>query len=443
MPAQRYDKVMEDKLERQKAELKKAKRLALTLLLLAALTFITTLFLPANFWVLGLKAIAEAAMVGAMADWFAVYALFRPVCLPFISKHTAIIPRNKQKIAANLGDFIQDKFLDTQSLLALIERHQPIHLLGHWLQKKENARLLGRYFLNILVTCIDLADDTRIQKLIRRAAHKAIDKADLSQSSAMLLEGMTKNNRHQVLLDTLIRQGLRILKRPRSRAFIAGQITHWLKTEHPRKAKLLPTEWLGEQSAEWVSDAVNRLLDDISHNEQHQLRRRFDTAVQHFIEQLRTSPQLQAKAESIKAYLKDDDAFNRYLSEIWGDVRLWVKKERAEENGRMQQRIAEATQWLGKTLLSDPALLESLNDHLAHAVRRMSPDFAAFITRHITETINGWDSKIFAEQIEFNIGKDLQFIRINGTLVGGMIGLILYLLSHLPEWINRGILLVS
>ena len=434
---------MEYKLERQKAELRKTKHLALTLLLLAALTFITTLFLPVNFWVLGLKAIAEAAMVGAMADWFAVYALFRPVYLPFIRKHTAIIPRNKEKIATNLGDFIQDKFLDTHSLLALIARHQPIDLLGHWLQKKENARLLGRYILNMLGTVIDLADDTRIQQLIRRAVHKAIDKADLSQSSAMLLEGMTKNNRHQVLLDALIRQGLRIVKKPRSRAFIARQITHWLNTEHPRKAKLLPTEWLGEQSAEWVSDAVNRLLDDISYNEQHQLRRRFDSAVQQFIGQLRRSPQLHAKAESIKAYLKEDDAFNRYLSEIWGDIRLWVKRECAEEDSRTQQRIAEATQWFGTTLLNDPALIASLNDHLSHAVRRMSPDFAAFIARHITDTINGWDSKLFTEQIEFNIGKDLQFIRINGTLVGGMIGLILYLLSQLPEWINRGVLLMS
>ena len=428
---------MKQKNELQKVELQRAKRLALSLLLLAAATFITTLFLPANFWVRGLKAISEAAMIGALADWFAVYALFRPVPIPFISKHTAIIPRNKEKIATNLGVFIQEKFLDTQSLIALIQRHQPVQLLGVWLNKPENSRQLGKYLLNIMGTFLELADDTRIQKLIRRGVHKAIDNIDLSQSGAILLESMTKNNRHQALLETMIEQLLGLLKKPSSRTFIAGQITRWLNTEHSRKAKLLPTEWLGEQSAEWVSDAVNRLLDDINHDKQHQIRQGFDRVVQRFIAELKTSPDMMAKADSIKRYLKDDEAFNRYIGELWGDLRRWLKTDSASDDSRVQQRIALAGQWFGETLLSDKALQTSLNEHLELAVRRMTPDFAAFITRHISDTVNSWDSKELADQIEFNIGKDLQFIRINGTLVGGMIGLILYLLSQLPEQITH------
>lgn len=205
-----------------------------------------------------------------------------------------------------------------------------------------------------------------------------------------------------------------------------------MNTEHPRKAKLLPTEWLGEQSAEWVSDAVNRLLDDINHDKQHQIRQGFDRAVQRFITELKTSPDLMAKADGIKRYLKDDEAFNRYLGELWGDLRSWLKTDCASDDSRVQQRIALAGQWFGETLLSDKALQASLNEHLELAVRRMTPDFAAFITRHISDTVNSWDSKELADQIEFNIGKDLQFIRINGTLVGGTIGLVLYLLSQLP-----------
>jgi len=434
---QRYDESMKQKNELQKVELQRAKRLALSLLLLAAATFITTLFLPANFWVRGLKAISEAAMIGALADWFAVYALFRPVPIPFISKHTAIIPRNKEKIATNLGVFIQEKFLDTQSLIALIQRHQPVQLLGVWLNKPVNARQLGKYLLNIMGTFLELADDTRIQKLIRRGVHKAIDNVDLSQSGAILLESMTKNNRHQALLETMIEQLLGLLKKPSSRTFIAGQITRWLNTEHPRKAKLLPTEWLGEQSAEWVSDAVNRLLDDINQDKQHQIRQGFDRVVQRFISELKTSPDMMAKADSIKRYLKDDEAFNRYIGELWGDLRSWLKTDSTSDDSRVQQRIALAGQWFGETLLSDKALQASLNEHLELAVRRMTPDFAAFITRHISDTVNSWDSKELADQIEFNIGKDLQFIRINGTLVGGTIGLILYLLSQLPELITH------
>lgn len=252
-------------------ELRRAKRLALSLLLIAAATFVVTLFLPPNFWVSGVKAIAEAAMVGALADWFAVVALFRRVPIPIISRHTAIIPRNKDRIGENLGQFVQEKFLDTQSLVALIRRHEPALLIGNWFSQPENARRVGQHLLQIMSGFLELTDDARIQRLLKRAVHRAIDKVDLSGTSALMLESMTKNDRHQVLLDTLIAQLIALLQRDKSRKFIAQQIVRWLESEHPLKAKILPTEWLGEHSAELVSDAVNSLLDDISRDRAHQI----------------------------------------------------------------------------------------------------------------------------------------------------------------------------
>lgn len=141
------------------AELKRAKRLALSLLLIAAATFVTTLFLPPSFWVLGIKAIAEAAMVGALADWFAVVALFRRIPIPFISRHTAIIPRNKDRIGENLGQFVQEKFLDTQSLIALIRRHEPALLIGNWFSQPDNASRVGQHLLQIMSGFLELTDD--------------------------------------------------------------------------------------------------------------------------------------------------------------------------------------------------------------------------------------------------------------------------------------------
>ena len=230
-------------------ELRRAKMLALSLLLIAAATFVVTLFLPPNFWVSGVKAIAEAAMVGALADWFAVVALFRRVPIPIISRHTAIIPRNKDRIGENLGQFVQEKFLDTQSLVALIRRHEPALLIGNWFSQPENARRVGQHLLQIMSGFLELTDDARIQRLLKRAVHRAIDKVDLSGTSALMLESMTKNDRHQVLLDTLIAQLIALLQRDKSRKFIAQQIVRWLESEHPLKAKILPTEWLGEHSA--------------------------------------------------------------------------------------------------------------------------------------------------------------------------------------------------
>ncbi|MGV7091908.1 DUF445 domain-containing protein [Siccibacter turicensis] len=416
-------------------ELKRAKRIALSLLLLAAATFITTLFLPPSLWVSGVKAIAEAAMVGALADWFAVVALFRRVPIPFIARHTAIIPRNKDRIGDNLGRFVQEKFLDTPSLIALIRRHEPAQMIGVWFSQPENARRVGQHLLQVIGGFLDLTDDSRIQQLLKRAVHKAIDKVDLTGTSALMLESMTKNNRHQVLLDALIANLTGLLQRESTRDFIARQIVHWLHTEHPRKSMVLPTEWLGEHSAEMVANAVNSLLEDITHDQRHQLRQAFDSATLSFIERLKTDPQMARKADDIKAYIKEDEAFNRYLSELWGDLRSWVKADMQSETSRIQQRIAEAGQWFGETLVADAALRTSFNEHLEQAARNVAPEFAAFLTRHISDTVKSWDAKDMSQQIELNIGKDLQFIRINGTLVGGTIGLVLFLLSQLPGWV--------
>ncbi|MDJ0022688.1 MULTISPECIES: DUF445 domain-containing protein [Pantoea] len=413
-------------------QLKRSKQLALALLLAAAATFIVTLFLPANFWVLGVKAIAEAAMVGALADWFAVVALFRRVPLPLIARHTAIIPRNKDRIGENLGRFVQEKFLDTDSLLALIRRNNPAQLLAQWLNAPGNADRVGRHLLQVMRGFLDLTDDARIQQFMRRAVHRALDKVDLTQSSAMILDSLTKNNRHQALLDAAIEQLLQLLHKPGTREFIALQIVRWLKREHPVKAKVLPTEWLGEHSATLVANAVDSILDEVARDQGHELRLGFNRAVQRLIDRLKSDPEMAARAESVKQWLKEDESLNRYIGELWQDLRAWLKRDLSSDDSRVQERVRLAALWLGETLLADEALRSSMNQHLEDAARSVAPEFAAFLTRHISDTVKSWDARDMSQQIELNIGRDLQFIRINGTLVGGTIGLLLYLLSQLP-----------
>ncbi len=418
-------------------QLKRSKRLALSLLLIAATIFVVTLFLPPNFWVLGVKAIAEAAMVGALADWFAVVALFRRVPVPFISRHTAIIPRNKDRIGENLGRFVQEKFLDTDSLLALIRRHDPSQMLATWLNTPGNADRIGRHLLQVMRGFLDLTDDQRIQRFLRRAVHRALDKVDLTQSSALLLDSLTKNNRHQELLDAAVQQLLRLLHKPGTREFIAAQIVRWLKREHPIKAKMLPTEWLGEHSADLVANAVDSILDQVALDQGHELRLGFDRAVQRLIERLKTDPEMAERAEGIKNWLKEDESFNRYIGELWQDLRGWLKDDLNSEDSQVQERVRLAALWLGETLAADEALRASMNQHLEDAARIVAPEFAAFLTRHISDTVKSWDARDMSQQIELNIGRDLQFIRINGTLVGGTIGMILYLLSQLPGFIQQ------
>ena len=413
-------------------ELRRSKRNALGLLLIAAALFVITLFLPPNFWVSGLKAISEAAMVGAMADWFAVVALFRRVPVPFVSTHTAIIPRNKDKIADNLAVFVQEKFLAPATLINLIRQHDPARMLTDWLNATDNAQRFARYAIKMIRGFLDVTDDQRIAQLIRRALYRVIDKIDLSSSIATLLESLTRNGRHQELLDQAMDQLEVLLAKDSTRQFISAQIVGWMKREHPLTAKLLPTGWLGRNGADMVSNAVNSVLDDMGNDKTHAFRKGFDRSVQSFIWKLQNDPATAQKAEEIKQYLKDDEKLNAYVLQLWGDMRNWLKEDLESEDSRVFVKVTESGQWLGNALAQDEKLRASLNLQMETIAGKLAPDFATFLTRHISDTVKGWDPRDMSRQIELNIGKDLQFIRINGTLVGAFIGLVLYLLSQLP-----------
>lgn len=412
-------------------ELRKAKRLALGLLALAALAFCSTLFLPQDLWWVGLmKAISEAAMVGALADWFAVVALFKRVPIPVISAHTEIIPKNKEKIADNLALFVREKFLDVGSIVNLIQKHDPAQKISDWLVEHKNTEKLGRYLVTITAQILDFIEDSAIQQFIKQAVHALLEKTDISKSAGIILETLTKNGRHQALLNEAINQLAHLLNNADTQQFIAAGIVDWLKEEHPVTEKLLPSGWIGKTGAEIAVNAASKLLNDVNENSQHPLREKFDRFTQEFIIKLQQDPDFSAKGDEIKRYLQNDDTFNVYLKELWSEMRDWIKGDLNNADSVLHQKITGAGLWIGKTLACDLALRTSLNHHMEDAARKMAPDFAHFLTKHISDTVKNWDNQEMSEQIELNIGKDLQFIRVNGTIVGGCIGLILYIVSH-------------
>ncbi len=415
-------------------ELRKSKRLALYFLAGAALVFISTLFLPEDQWWVGLiRAISEAAMVGALADWFAVVALFKRVPIPVVSAHTEIIPKNKDKIADNLAIFVREKFLDVDSIVALIRKHNPAQQTADWLSKADNTNRLGTHIVKIIGGMLDFIEDSAVQKIMLRAIHTMLDKTDLSQSAGILLESLTKNQRHQALLNEGINQFALVLQDEDTQAFIAEGIIDWLKVEHPVVEKLLPSGWVGRNGADIAVKAASRLLNQINEDPEHPVRINFDRFTHEFIERLKTDPAFFEKAEEIKRYLKSDETFNTYMGSLWRDLKDWLKRDCADPASVLHKKIVAAGEWLGKTLSEDADLRHSLNQHMEDAAQKMAPDFAQFLTTHIRDTVKGWDSKEMSRQIELNIGKDLQYIRINGTIVGGCIGCLLYLISHAYE----------
>ena len=414
----------------QAAALRRAKALALALLLGVTLVFALTSWAPRSLGMDCLKAISEAAMVGALADWFAVRALFRRVPIPFIARHTAIIPRNKDRIGQNLAHFVRDKFLDADSLVALIRRHDVVGLLAQWLVVPENARLLGQQVARMLSAALEMVQDRQVEHLIVKAARALIGRVDLSQAMATVLGALTHNGRHQALLDEALAKLIDMLQVPDTRALIAHTIVQWLKKEHPRKEKMLPTDWLGDKGAAMLAHALESLLADVAANPQHQLRARFDEAVHNLITRLQHDPVWAQKADEVRRYLQTDATLGQYVQELWVGMRAALQRDLDNEQSAVARNVHAMGEWLGQSLAQDAALRQALNARVEAWVQGLAPEVSQFVAQHIEDTVQRWDAQEMSQLIELNIGKDLQYIRINGTVVGGLIGLVLFAVSH-------------
>lgn len=414
------------------AELSRMQRRALGCLLLATVFFVATLFLPPTFLVRLIKAGAEAAMVGGLADWFAVVALFRrPLGLPI--PHTAIIPNSKDRIADNLADFVQEKFLDPASLVALIERTDPAQRVAAWLKEPVNARRVGRHAVDVFSKSLDLVDDRRIQAFISDATRTVVGKVDFSHALGSALSLLTQGGRHQQLLDAALDHLAGELRKSDVRKNIADRVVTWIKTEHKWKQMVLPTEWVGDKAAEGVSAWLDKLLEEIANSPNHELRKHFDKSLQTLITKLQTDDAFRRKGEELKDYFQNNPAIAEYLRSLWTSVRDWLSQDLEGSSSQIQHQVQNMGLWLGHKLAEDAELRTSINEHIQNGVSTGAPKFAEFLTRHISDTVRKWNPREMSRQIELSIGPDLQYIRISGTVVGCCIGVALFLISHVPE----------
>ncbi|BCN37201.1 hypothetical protein ALDI51_05200 [Alicycliphilus denitrificans] len=406
------------------------RRLALALLVLFAAIFAACTLAPRSLWVDGLKAVAEAAMVGALADWFAVAALFRRIPLPLVGRHTDIVARNKDRIGGNLALFVRDRFLDAPSLVAMIRRHDPADMLAQWLTAPANAGLLGRQVSRLALMALDTVEDEKIQAFLAQAARALLGRLDLSRSMASALAALTHQGRHQELLDALLERLGGMVRTEEARAFVADTLVQWIRREHPLKQKVLPTDWLSGKGAAAITHAVDTLLKAVADDPRHELREALDGALARLAERLQNDPDWARRGEELRAWLQNDEALGRYVRDLWAGLRRSLREDLAREDSELSRRVAEMGQWLGMSLAGDAALRVRLNVRLELWAATFAPDVAQSVAEHIRTTVQRWDAQEMARLVEQHIGRDLQYIRINGTLVGGLIGLVLFTISH-------------
>ena len=366
---------------------------------------------PAMPW---LRAFAEAAMVGGLADWFAVTALFRhPLGLPI--PHTAIIPRQKDRLGETLAQFLKDNFLNTRVVARRLDDADLAGVLSRWLTAPPDEGAGGRRGIGPLVAqMIDGLDDPAIGELVESVVRDRLEATQFSPMVADVVDMMVSRGRHEPLIDAAVDWGLATLsdEAPVIRSMVTER-TNWL----------LRLAGADESMSNSMIGAVQRLLVEMRHDPQHPVRLRIAEALTSWAFDLRHFPEAQARVERFKADMLANPAMAAWVRGVWGSARAALSRSLNDPAG---SRLGGAMTAIGNRIDNDPGMKSALNSALRRAIAGLAKTHGDSIVKLVSETVRGWDADTVTEKVEQAVGRDLQFIRINGTLIGGCIGLAIH-----------------
>jgi uncharacterized membrane-anchored protein YjiN (DUF445 family) len=406
----------------ESAGLRRMRAIATGLLVLMAITFLLTRAFEAGHPALGyVRAFAEAAMIGALADWFAVVALFRhPLGLPI--PHTAIIPRNKDRIGAGLGRFVETNFLAPNIVSHKLAGADLAGGFARWVQQPETLRMLSMRLSRFLPTLLDALDDEDLRKVIQMAVAGRLERIRIAPLLGEMILLMTRDGRHRPLVDELLRQASTLVERyePSLRDKVREK-TGWLWRIVGVDAKV----------CDRLISVAEETLADARSNPEHDWRIKLDEQLAQFAHELKTSPELQDSAEALKQELLSHPAVAEYLQGLWQDLRRFVAEDTAREDSRIRAHVQDGLQALAYRLLSDDVVRRKLNILLRTGAEQAAQAGRQAVAELIATTVAKWDADTVSRKIEVAVGRDLQFVRINGTLIGGLVGVVLHAVGAL------------
>jgi uncharacterized membrane-anchored protein YjiN (DUF445 family) len=395
-------------------------RLAATLLLLvmACVFAAATVYQAAHPALPWIKAFAEAAMVGGLADWFAVTALFRhPLGLPI--PHTAIIPSNKDRIGDSLAGFLKDNFLTPAVVARRLEDFDMAGAAARWLttERPASAGPKKRGFGPLIARIIEALDQKVVGDLVRDAASEKLRGLQLSPILASGIDATLDKGRHEPLIDGAIKWALRTLDDQEStiRGMVAEQ-TNWL-------LRIVNVDTSVSSS---LIAGLRRLLWEMGDDPRHPLRLRIEESLRTYAFDLRHFPENQATVEGFKDDLIANPAMGQWLAGLWDEARIGLVKSLNNPGQARSGRFGEALKALGQRLQDDAPLRAAINLHLRRAAVGLVHDYGDQIVSLVSETVRQWDASTVTEKLETAVGRDLQFIRINGTIIGGAVGLAIH-----------------
>lgn len=412
-------------LKRQK--LKQAKFFPLALLSFFALLFVLATLYKSRYPALGyVTAFSEAAMVGALADWFAVVALFRrPLGLPI--PHTAIVPRNKIRIADSLGSFIQSNFLSPERIIGKIRELNPALKLAAWLNQKETVRQAANLLIRVLTYGLHSMHDDRVASFLKSTIVAELQRVDISRFSGYVLDSFTQNGRHHHVLSQVLYEVQKILAKEETHEAVAS-----MAAEEISFLKYMVLDKVaGKYLAEKMLGAVQKELRAMQENPQHHLRQQFDGYVAEFIDKLKNDPEFKERGEVLKNELLAHPALGEYIESVWKELLNWLHGDLHRVDSTIRAKVIQFAGDLGKKLQENTEMQDWINSQIERAAPPLIDTYRERIGIFIADQVKTWDEQYMVERIELNIGTDLQYIRVSGTLVGGVVGLLIYIVSGL------------
>jgi len=402
----------------RRANLRRMRWLASSLLVLAAIVFVLTHGHDGAWGYV--NAASEAAMVGAVADWFAVTALFRhPLGLPV--PHTAIIPRRKDMLARSLEEFVADNFLTEQTIRERYLDAQVTRRLGEWLSDPVNAERVIQEAAPLASQALERVGGPDLQEFIEQTLLPRVRKEPLSPLAGHLLEQVVQDKAHHGLMDILFRE-----------------LHTWLAS-HPDDVRRIIAARAPSWSPAWLDEVVvGRIFTElvawsreVDRDKEHRVRLALDSYLADLSRDMQHDPDTIATTEQLKERLLDHPQVAPSLLAVWDAVKVVLLEQLGDPLGVLRTRLARELQDLGARMVSDDVLRPRLDAWGADAAAVLVSRYGAELTTVISHTIERWDGRSAADRIELHVGRDLQFIRINGTVVGGLVGLLIHTVDHL------------
>jgi uncharacterized membrane-anchored protein YjiN (DUF445 family) len=406
----------------RRSALRRMRAIATLMLVAMTLVFVATSMVKADWpWLPYLRAFAEAGMVGACADWFAVVALFRrPLGLPI--PHTGIIPNNKERIGSALGRFMTNNFLTGRAMRQRLERIDAVGSLARWLTDRDNAGRLSHSVAAMLPRIVESLPGPQLAAFFGALASRGIAAVPAAPLASRLLAIVWAQGEAQALIARGIEHGETALKEHKDLIVrkVADQSSRWIP------------KWVDRMIADRVTSGVLSTMAEMR-DPAHPWRVELHDMVERLIRDLATDPEFYARGEAFKAELLDNPVFIAQARTLWTEVEGAIRSGVPAHAEAIAQACESTLCNIGAWLLDDPERKARLNRRIRIAARRALLAYRFDIGAYIERVVRNWDETTLVERLELQVGKDLQYIRINGTLVGGLVGVAIFVAS---KWIG-------